>query len=199
MDEFEVLDPEEMYDVDYPVEDILADWDLEPEPELLPNPDVPRVPTDEEAEYGAVEAVVQCLSGHGLKLDQFLYALCWGNRKCVGNLEMREARRQLVQSPRLLVILDHLHTPINYTGERPRAAAAALNQWAWRHATQLARAELDCLTFDAQTNDTESDLANIPDIDGIKFKALSSKATRLTLNLVRFLTLIGESKSQARA
>ncbi|KAG8694290.1 hypothetical protein FRC08_008582 [Ceratobasidium sp. 394] len=199
MDEFEVLDPEEMYDVDYPEEDIPADWDLEPEPELLPNPDVPRVPTNEEAEYGAVKAVIQCLRSHGLKLDEFLDALCWGNPQCVGDLEMREVRHQLVRSPRLPSILDQLHTPINYTGKRPQAAAAVLNQWAWRHAMQLARAELDCLTLDAQTDNAESDLANIPDVESIKFKALSGKATHLTPNLVRFLTLIGESKSQARA
>ncbi|KAG8786413.1 hypothetical protein FRC12_016621 [Ceratobasidium sp. 428] len=82
---------------------------------------------------------------------------------------------------------------------RPQAATATINRWAWRHVTQLSRAELDSLALDAKLNDPGSDLDNIPDVENIKFEALSDQTTRLTPNLVRFLTLVGETKPRARA
>ncbi|KAG8688361.1 hypothetical protein FRC08_011475 [Ceratobasidium sp. 394] len=197
MADFDPFDLNDAYE--YPDdEDIGSEDDLEPEPEHLPNPAEPRVPTDNELEFKAVRAVVDCLNSNNIKMDQFLDALCWGNRKCVGDSVIKEARRQLIQSKRLTTILDHMHTPINYTGERPKAAAATLNRWAWRHTTQLARHELHQMATDAATR-ADEETSNFLDHNYIKFDALKDRTSDLTPGLVRFLTLVSLPKSRAHA
>ncbi|KAG8727056.1 hypothetical protein FRC10_006479, partial [Ceratobasidium sp. 414] len=179
MADFDPFDLDDVYDY-FDDDDVGVDWDLKSEPELLPNPPEPQVLTDDETEFKAVLAVVQCLNENNIKMDQFLDALCWGNKKCVGNPTIKEARRQLVQSKQLMTILDHMHTPINYTGERPKAAATTLNRWAWRHVTQLARHELNEMAMDARVNQADEDIVNFPDHDYIKFNALRERTSLLT-------------------
>ncbi|KAG8712666.1 hypothetical protein FRC08_014244 [Ceratobasidium sp. 394] len=176
-----------------------AEWDLEPEPKLLPNPAESQAPTDDDAEFEAVLMVVRCLNENSLKIDQFLDVLCWGNKKCVGNLVLKEAQRQLVQSKRLPSILNHMHTPINYTGKCPKAAAATLNHWAWRHVTQLACHKLNEMAKDTHINRADDNTLNFPDHDYIKFNVLKDRTRLLTPGLVRFLTLTSQTKPRVRA
>ncbi|KAG8786415.1 hypothetical protein FRC12_016623 [Ceratobasidium sp. 428] len=111
MDDFAgFFDDKDVYD--YPNDEVPAEWDTEPEPNIVPNPDVQGAATNEIAEYEAVKAVVACIDQRGLKLDTFLDALLWGNGKCVSDLGLRDTRRELTRSSRLPAILDHLHTPI---------------------------------------------------------------------------------------
>ncbi|EUC64909.1 hypothetical protein RSOL_494340, partial [Rhizoctonia solani AG-3 Rhs1AP] len=104
-------------DYDYPENDITdIDWDLEPESDEPPRDPEPEATTQHQKEYEAVLTVVDCINQCGLKLDDFVYALCYGNPLCTAESDakdakrpLKNARRELMKSPSFQ-ILNNLHT-----------------------------------------------------------------------------------------
>ncbi|EUC55257.1 hypothetical protein RSOL_105110, partial [Rhizoctonia solani AG-3 Rhs1AP] len=195
-------------DYDYPENDITdIDWDLEPESDEPPRDPEPEATTQHQKEYEAVLTVVDCINQCGLKLDDFVYALCYGNPLCTAESDakdakrpLKNARRELMKSPLLPKILNNLHTPPRYTGARPQAASKALDRWAWNHAVRLSRAELDQLAANERKEEStaENETERLTDFEGLRFTNLNDKTTQYTPNLVRFLTAVGETKPKAR-
>ncbi|CUA68570.1 Callose synthase 2 [Rhizoctonia solani] len=195
-------------DYEYTDDDITdIDWDLEPESDEPPHNPEPEATTHHREEYEAVLAVVDCMNQHGLKLDTFVYALCYGNPLCTAESDakdakrpLKNARRELMKSPLLPKILNNLHTPPHYTGTRPKAASEALDRWAWSHVVRLSRAELDQLAASERKEEleAESETERLTDFEGLRFSNLVEKTTQFTPNLVRFLTAVGETKPNAR-
>lgn len=193
IDEFEM---DNLSDTSEPFID--EDWDLEPED--LPNPASHNTSASEgnaEAQYQSIRKVCECLRDQKLDLGVFLHGLCYGNDKSVGDTLIKECRRQLMSSPLLSEILDNLHTPPRYSGARPKAASATLDRWAWKHIIRQARGEIHELAKDARQNDTGT--YGALDLDDLNIEDLKSRAIKHTPRLLRFLTLVGETKARARS
>jgi hypothetical protein len=195
-------------DYDYLGNDLSdAEWDLEPEPDEPPQGPRPEATAQQQQEYEAVLAVVECMDRNGIKLDTLLYAWCYGNPLCAAESKAKDAKqplksawRELMQSPLLPIILNNLHTPPHYTGAHPKAASMVLDQWAWNHTVRLSHAELDKLAANERKEEleAENETERLTDFEGLRFTNLMEKITRFTPNLARFLTVLGETKPKAR-
>ena len=58
-----------------------------------------------------IRSILSSISDAGLTLGSFLHAISWGNRGCVGDPQIRNARTALMSSPELPIILKHWWMP----------------------------------------------------------------------------------------
>ncbi|QRV78885.1 callose synthase 2 [Ceratobasidium sp. AG-Ba] len=202
MDILDAFDIDELYDDPRsnvePIEPY--EWDLELEPEILPEPELEETlsGSEEVTEHASVREVVLLMKKLGLRLDTFLLSLFYGNRLCIGDPILRGARGQVTQSKLLHAILNNIHTPSKYTGSRPQGASESMYRWAWRHVSKLARRELNQLAEHARINRLDDDTNSFPDLEYIKFNSLKERVMSFTPQLAKFLTLAAETKPHGR-
>ncbi|KAG9124280.1 hypothetical protein FRC07_012161, partial [Ceratobasidium sp. 392] len=119
----------------------------------------------------------------GMRLDDFLDAVCYGNEHCRAPQRFRDARRHLRTSPHLASILDRLHMPPGLASQSKRAPdeAEPLERWASLAMGRIFRQEL--LDFsDAMQCDVE-EIVNEETLKDLTFESIldevESKCPRL--------------------
>jgi ribosomal protein S24E len=173
-------------------------WDLGPEPLAdLPDPAGAHADLSNQGRFESIFAVADLLKTLGLRLDDFLHDLCYGNSEAVSNPITKECQRQLMSSTLLPSILNNLHTPPRYTGARPMAASVILGTWTREHATCLARKEIDIFALEARKKDTGT--YSPPKLKDITTKAFTKSVACFAPCLTTFLTRVGEKKAKGRA
>jgi hypothetical protein len=153
-----------------------------------------------EPELDLVEARDKCsqvlnlMYSLGLRLDQFLDHVCYGNVLCRQPSEMRTARKHLRTSPLLSGILDRLHTVprTSSKGKKVAGATEPLETWAVSTAARIYRAEL--LSFAEAMKCNVEEIVNEETLKDLTFQSILEVVEERCTRLFEMLMTICEGK-----
>ncbi|KAG8734508.1 hypothetical protein FRC12_018494 [Ceratobasidium sp. 428] len=133
-----------------------------------------------------------------MDLDNFLDAVCYGNKYCRSPQRFRDARRDLRKSPHLTGILDRLHKPprLASKGKRAPNAAEPLERWASLAMGRIFRREL--LEFSEVMQCDIEEIVNEETLKDLTFESILSEVESRCPRLFNALATICEGTRQDR-
>ncbi|KAG8721597.1 hypothetical protein FRC09_007631 [Ceratobasidium sp. 395] len=142
--------------------------------------------------------VLRYMKSLGMDLDDFLDAICYGNKYCRDRQLFMDARRYLRTSPHLTGILDRLHTPprLSSKGKRSPDAAEPLERWASLAMGRIFRREL--LAFSDTMQCDVEEIVNEETLKDLTFESILDEVETRCPRLFSALATICEGTRQDR-
>ncbi|KAG9125002.1 hypothetical protein FRC07_009386 [Ceratobasidium sp. 392] len=142
--------------------------------------------------------VLRYMKSLGMNLDDFLDAVCYGNKYCRNRQLFMDARRYLRTSPHLMGILDRLHTPprLSSKGKRSPDVAEPLERWASLAMGRIFRREL--LAFSDTMQCDVEEIVNEETLKDLTFESILDEVETRCPRLFSALATICEGTRRDR-